>query len=552
MSAGADSTTFRGEKLFWPMALRCALIAGLAASLNVLASNKYIPPEGASAPVLAVSYLPGILKGAAVALALIGVFVARYREAEAYAAPWRPPSTAALLPPLAIFGILAIWLARTPPLSATGGTLGDAAALLFVLSPLAWFAFGVAALSAVVPLRAITPFITRGRALAFAALAVLGTAYFSNSRPLDFEQSPLLIEMVVKIASSIYGIMGGTMAHVGYTPDGYPVFASGDFRAAVEPSCSGFQGVVLICTILIAFTLLEYRRLNVGRVLLLIPIVAAIMFLINGVRIAILFYIGANWSPEIAVAGFHAHFGILSVAAVAVCAVAFIELAPAFAANAQPAAQSSPSPEEADPYLLLPVSTLIGVSLITGLFTGNVNWLYPIPAVAAAFMLWRTRAHLAGQFQDVSLLAIVTGVIVYALWIVLVPEEPEASRTLSRALLGAPAWLAGVWLFFRIAGSVIVVPLAEEMAFRGFLQSFAAQRLAAYMTPPLAATGALAIASIMFGVFHANMLAGAVAGLAYGLIYLNRRRLGDAIVAHAVTNLLIAIYALLLEKWSYW
>jgi len=43
-----------------------------------------------------------------------------------------------------------------------------------------------------------------------------------------------------------------------------------------------------------------------------------------------------------------------------------------------------------------------------------------------------------------------------------------------------------------------------------------------------------------------------VAGLFFGLAYLQRRQLMDAVMAHAVTNTLLALYVMFFGYWSYW
>ena len=62
----------------------------------------------------------------------------------------------------------------------------------------------------------------------------------------------------------------------------------------------------------------------------------------------------------------------------------------------------------------------------------------------------------------------------------------------------------------------------------------------------------LGITSLLFGYVHSDILAGSVAGLFFGLAYLQRRQLMDAVMAHAVTNALLALYVIGFGYWSYW
>ncbi|MDQ2946310.1 MAG: CAAX prenyl protease-related protein [Acidobacteriota bacterium] len=100
---------------------------------------------------------------------------------------------------------------------------------------------------------------------------------------------------------------------------------------------------------------------------------------------------------------------------------------------------------------------------------------------------------------------------------------------------------------------MIIVPIAEELAFRGFLM----RRLISVNFERVSFQNftwmALLISSVIFGLMHGERwLAGTVAGLAYALLAARRGRLGDAIWAHAVTNALLACYVIGLHKWSLW
>jgi CAAX prenyl protease-like protein len=61
------------------------------------------------------------------------------------------------------------------------------------------------------------------------------------------------------------------------------------------------------------------------------------------------------------------------------------------------------------------------------------------------------------------------------------------------------------------------------------------------------------VSSVLFGALHGgNWLAGTAAGLLYAVASIRRGRIGDAIVAHATTNGLLAIYALATGNWQAW
>ena len=60
------------------------------------------------------------------------------------------------------------------------------------------------------------------------------------------------------------------------------------------------------------------------------------------------------------------------------------------------------------------------------------------------------------------------------------------------------------------------------------------------------------LSSFLFGVLHGRWLAGTVAGMFYAWAMYRRGKVGDAIIAHATTNALIAADVLILGNWNFW
>jgi len=58
--------------------------------------------------------------------------------------------------------------------------------------------------------------------------------------------------------------------------------------------------------------------------------------------------------------------------------------------------------------------------------------------------------------------------------------------------------------------------------------------------------------ALAFGTLHQRIVAGTLAGIAYGLVARRRGSLADAVVAHATTNALLAVWVLCTGNWSLW
>ena len=138
----------------------------------------------------------------------------------------------------------------------------------------------------------------------------------------------------------------------------------------------------------------------------------------------------------------------------------------------------------------------------------------------------------------------------FAIWMALEPLAPAGGPTPADPY---PAWRPagrGRWLAVRVIGSVVIVPIAEELAFRGYLM----RRLIAadYWSLPIGAFSwaSFAISSGLFGLLHGRWLAGTLAGLLYAVALYRRRELSDAVAAHATTNAMIAVVVLITGDWS--
>jgi CAAX prenyl protease-like protein len=60
------------------------------------------------------------------------------------------------------------------------------------------------------------------------------------------------------------------------------------------------------------------------------------------------------------------------------------------------------------------------------------------------------------------------------------------------------------------------------------------------------------VTSVMFGFGHHEWLAGILCGFAYQGLVCWKKRLGDAIAAHAITNFLLGIWVVHRNAWHFW
>jgi CAAX prenyl protease-like protein len=202
---------------------------------------------------------------------------------------------------------------------------------------------------------------------------------------------------------------------------------------------------------------------------------------------------------------------------------------------------------------VLPLLVILATGMLTGAFSvGGFDGGYPLRVVAALATLWVLRHGYRALPWTWSWGAVAYGVVALALWMALEPAPAASSHDLGAALAVLPTAAAALWLGFRVLGSVVTVPIAEELAFRGYL----ARRLVAAdferLSPGHFSCLALIGSSVLFGAMHSRLVAGTLTGALYFLCFRRRGELADSILAHAVTNGLIAAYVLTTGHWALW
>jgi CAAX prenyl protease-like protein len=149
---------------------------------------------------------------------------------------------------------------------------------------------------------------------------------------------------------------------------------------------------------------------------------------------------------------------------------------------------------------------------------------------------------------------VIAGFAVFGIWLGLdLITGTHGPSVIGAGLASLPAPARIAWLVFRTAAAVVTVPMAEELAFRGFLIRRISSADFESLSPRHYTYLAILVSSVVFGLLHGERwLAGTFAGLIYAATFLRRGRIGDAVIAHAITNALLAALALTYGKWDLW
>lgn len=332
---------------------------------------------------------------------------------------------------------------------------------------------------------------------------------------------------------------------------GESVLGTSTFLVEVAPSCSGYEGMALIVVFLTAYLWLFRHELRFPQALLLVPLGAGVIWLANAARITALILVGTWWSPSVALGGFHSQAGWLAFNAVAVGLVIASRRARLFRTMDSASEETrSASPTAA---YLMPLLVLVATQMIATALTDGFDYLLPLKVVAVAATLWIYRRQYGELRTAVSWEAFALGGVGFVVWVALARLQPAVQASpLPAHLSGLPAGWAVAWLTFRVVSSVVLVPLAEELAFRGY----ALRRLIAAdflnVSPRRFTLLSFTVSSLLFGALHGYWLAGTICGMLFALAVHRRGRLLDAVVAHAVANALIAACVLLGGAWYLW
>lgn len=189
----------------------------------------------------------------------------------------------------------------------------------------------------------------------------------------------------------------------------------------------------------------------------------------------------------------------------------------------------------------------------------DVRWLYAIRIAVVALLLiwfWRDYAELnrAPKLKlQIYLISVVVGLLVFAIWIMPYP----AWAMTSDATGFNPSQPDGenidmVHAMIRLSGAALVVPLMEELFWRSFLMRWLRNQSFTALSPAAVGKFAFVSTAVLFGLEHSLWLAGVVAGLAYGGLYMHTNKLWAPVIAHAVTNGVLGLWVIRTSNWQYW
>jgi len=323
------------------------------------------------------------------------------------------------------------------------------------------------------------------------------------------------------------------------------------FTVTIGQGCSGLEGIGLMSVFVAGYLWFCRRELRFPASLILLPAGVVSIWFLNVVRIAALILIGA-WSERVAIDGFHTVAGWLFYT-VGACGIVVVSRRWPIFSGAEPELRRLAAPNPASVYLA-PMLTILLIAMLTRIASGGFDFLYPLKVIGAAAVFWLYRDRLAGFRRDLSWFALMLGGVVFIEWIVLQRRSDVAVEDLAFATqLGSlPASIASLWLVIRVIGAVVTVPLAEELAFRGYLLRKLVSADFTRVDFRHFTLLSFVVSSTLFGLLHQQWLAGVIAGMLFAVAMYRRGALFDGVIAHSTANAMLAVYVLTTHRWSLW
>ena len=183
-------------------------------------------------------------------------------------------------------------------------------------------------------------------------------------------------------------------------------------------------------------------------------------------------------------------------------------------------------------------------------------WVYPLQTIVCAVLLsryWR-RYNLRPPQQWVLTLGI--GILVLGIWV-----SPQVLFGAAKRVDGFdptvfPPGSGLYWgsLLFRFIRLVVIVPLVEEIFWRGFLLRYLVNE--DFESVPFGTFTWLSfgVVTLGFAMEHnpPDWVAALTTGVFYNWLAIRTRSLSSCVLAHAVTNLVLGFYVLQTRQWGFW
>ena len=183
-------------------------------------------------------------------------------------------------------------------------------------------------------------------------------------------------------------------------------------------------------------------------------------------------------------------------------------------------------------------------------------WVCPLQTLVGGALLIRYWRYLALRLPARAWIAVLIGVLALVIWIAPQAFLGFAPRRdgFDAGYFGDHGWPYALNTGLRFVRLVIVVPLVEEIFWRGFLLRYLIDD--DFTEVPVGAFSWLSFGVVVGGFMIEHTFpdwpAAILTGALFNLVAYRTRSVSACVLAHAVTNLLLGLYVMRTGQWGFW
>ncbi len=206
--------------------------------------------------------------------------------------------------------------------------------------------------------------------------------------------------------------------------------------------------------------------------------------------------------------------------------------------------------------LLLSVSEVLKRSNAAPWLEAPEFWVYPLQTLLCGGLLIYFRQDYEFHHLRRPILVAAVALFVFLLWIA--PQQflrfPARLVGFNPDKLATSALLYWTTLLLRFLRLVVVVPLIEEIFWRGFLLRYLISEKFDAVAFGAFSWFSFTVVTLAFALSHsiADWPAALVTGALYNLVAYRTKSLTSCILAHSLTNLALGLWIVATKQWGFW
>lgn len=197
----------------------------------------------------------------------------------------------------------------------------------------------------------------------------------------------------------------------------------------------------------------------------------------------------------------------------------------------------------------------IGEGLANWIVADPQYWIFPLQTLVCGLLLFKWWQSYEFNWSKGWCFGLLAGIVVLGIWVS--PQwllgHPPRNEGFNPWHFGggSPFWFNAA---VRVIRLVIVVPLLEEIFWRGFLLRYLIRDPFDQVPFGQFNWQSFAFVTLLFGAAHwgPDFGAAVITGAIYNFVAIRTKSLGACVIAHALTNLLLGVYIFRTGQWGFW